>query len=55
MRDVQGVSQAQADSQCDAFGPALEPYLARLPLEASGPILADTQNLVLQSACRLRS
>ncbi len=53
MGTVQGVSQSQADDQCDAFGPALEPYRARLPLEGSGPVLADTQNLVLQSGMSL--
>lgn len=53
MQSVQGVTQAQADEQCDAFAPALAPYLARLPLESSGPVLADTQNLVLQSGMSL--
>lgn len=53
MQSLQGVTQAQADEQCDAFGPALEPYLARLPLEGSGAVLADTQNLVLQSGMPL--
>lgn len=53
LQSVQGVTQAQADEQCDAFAPALAPYLARLPLEGSGEVLADTQNLVLQSGMAL--
>lgn len=44
-----GVSQAQVDSQCDSFGPAVQPFLAKLGSQGSGAVLADVQKFVLQS------
>ena len=43
------VSTAQVDSQCDGFGPAIEPFLARLGTDSSQAVLADVQKFVLQS------
>lgn len=53
LQGIQGVTQAQADGQCDSFVPALAPYVARLPLEGSAAVLADTQTLVVQSGMPL--
>lgn len=44
-----GVSQAQVDSQCDAFGPAVQPFLAKLDSHSSEAVVADVQKFVLQS------
>jgi peptidoglycan hydrolase-like protein with peptidoglycan-binding domain len=44
-----GVTQAQIDSQCDAFGPAVQPYLAQLGSAPSAAVIADVQKFVLQS------
>lgn len=50
---VQGVSQAQVDSQCDAFGPVVQPYLAKLGSTGSDALVSDLQKFVLQSnMCR---
>ncbi|AXT36447.1 peptidoglycan-binding protein [Phaeobacter sp. LSS9] len=46
---VQGVSQAQVDSQCDAFGPVVQPYLAKLGSTGSDTLVSDLQKFVLQS------
>ncbi|WP_293575764.1 peptidoglycan-binding domain-containing protein [Phaeobacter sp.] len=46
---IQGVSQAQVDSQCDAFGPAVQPYLAQLGTSSAQGLMADLQKFVLQS------
>ncbi|MFS4582365.1 peptidoglycan-binding domain-containing protein [Phaeobacter sp. C3_T13_0] len=46
---VQGVSQAQVDSQCDAFGPAVQSYLARLGNTDSAELISEVQKFVLQS------
>ena len=43
------VSTAQVDGQCDGFGPAIEPFLARLGTDSSQTLLADVQKFVLQS------
>ncbi|WP_027259799.1 peptidoglycan-binding domain-containing protein [Leisingera aquimarina] len=50
---VQGVSQAQIDSQCDAFGPAVQPFLAKLGTAGSGEVMGDVQKFVLQSGMSL--
>ncbi|MCB4456394.1 peptidoglycan-binding domain-containing protein [Leisingera sp. McT4-56] len=50
---VAGASQAQIDSQCDAFGPALKPYLAKLGISGSGEVMGDVQKFVLQSGMSL--
>lgn len=44
-----GVTQAQVDSQCDAFGPAVQPYLAKLEGSSSEAVVAEVQKFVLQS------
>ncbi len=46
---LQGVTQAQVDSQCDGFGPAVQPFLASLSTKGSTAVLADVQKFVLQS------
>ncbi|APG48053.1 peptidoglycan-binding domain-containing protein [Phaeobacter porticola] len=46
---VQGVSQAQVDSQCDAFGPAVQPYLAKLGTTDSATLISEVQKFVLHS------
>ncbi|UWQ78396.1 peptidoglycan-binding protein [Leisingera sp. S132] len=50
---VAGASQSQIDSQCDAFGPALKPYLAKLGTAGSGEVMGDVQKFVLQSGMSL--
>ena len=50
---VQGVTQAQIDSQCDAFGPAVQPFLAKLGSSGSGEVMGDVQKFVLQSGMSL--
>ena len=50
---VQSVSQAQIDSQCDAFGPAVQPFLAKLGTAGSGEVMGDVQKFVLQSGMSL--
>ncbi|OED47100.1 peptidoglycan-binding protein [Rhodobacteraceae bacterium (ex Bugula neritina AB1)] len=50
---VASASQAQIDSQCDAFGPALKPYLAKLGTSGSGEVMGDVQKFVLQSGMSL--
>ncbi|MBY6139354.1 peptidoglycan-binding protein [Leisingera daeponensis] len=50
---VTGASQTQIDSQCDAFGPALKPYLAKLGTSGSGEVMGDVQKFVLQSGMSL--
>ena len=49
MAKVQGATQAQIDSQCDAFGPVLEPYVASLETEDAGAVRAMVQKFALQS------
>ncbi|MEQ3669874.1 peptidoglycan-binding domain-containing protein [Pseudophaeobacter sp.] len=44
-----GVTQAQVDSQCDAFGPAVQPFLAKLGTSSSEALVAEVQKFVLQS------
>ncbi|QDI75081.1 MULTISPECIES: peptidoglycan-binding domain-containing protein [Leisingera] len=50
---VKGVTQAQIDSQCDAFGPAVQPFLAKLGTAGSGEVMGDVQKFVLQSGMSL--
>lgn len=47
--NLPNVSTAQVDSQCDGFGPAVQPFLARLGADSSQALLADVQKFVLQS------
>lgn len=46
---INGVTQAQVDSQCDAFGPAVQPYLAKLGSDGAEAVISDVQKFVLQS------
>ena len=47
---VQGLTQAQVDQQCDAFGPALAPFTAMLAGSDSGQVRAEVQKFVLGSS-----
>ena len=44
---VQGLTQAQVDQQCDAFGPALAPFVAMLDGSNSAQVRAEVQKFVL--------
>ncbi|MGR3623265.1 peptidoglycan-binding domain-containing protein [Pseudophaeobacter sp.] len=46
---LNGVTQAQVDSQCDAFGPAVQPFLAKLDSHSSEALVAEVQKFILQS------
>ncbi|MDV4146075.1 MULTISPECIES: peptidoglycan-binding domain-containing protein [Shimia] len=46
---LQGVTPAQVDAQCDAFGPALEPFLAKLSTTPAAGVVSEAQNFVLKS------
>ena len=46
---VQGASQAQIDAQCDAFGPALQPYVDSLGTKDALAVKGDVQKFVLGS------
>lgn len=46
---LNGVTQAQIDNQCDAFGPAVKPFLAKLSSTPSQQMVAEVQKFVLQS------
>lgn len=47
---VQGLTQAQVDQQCDAFGPALAPFVAMLDDAGSAKVRAEVQTFVLGAA-----
>ncbi|WP_254919107.1 peptidoglycan-binding domain-containing protein [Oceanicola sp. 22II-s10i] len=47
VKSVQGLSTAQIEQQCDAFGPALAPYVAALDTKPAPQVLAETQKFVL--------
>jgi len=47
---VQGLTQAQVDQQCDAFGPALAPFTAMLDSADSATVRGEVQKFVLGSA-----
>ena len=47
---VQGLTQAQVDQQCDAFGPALAPFTAMLDSSDSATVRGEVQKFVLGSA-----
>ncbi len=49
LASLQGVSQAQVDSQCDQFGPAVQPYLAQLTSQNAVTVMANVQKFILQS------
>ncbi len=44
-----GVTPAQVDAQCDAFGPALEPFLAKLSTTPASGVVSEAQAFVLKS------
>ncbi|WP_319824297.1 peptidoglycan-binding domain-containing protein [Thalassovita sp.] len=46
---VQGATQAQIDAQCDAFGPALQPYVDSLSGSDAMNVKAEVQKFVLGS------
>lgn len=54
MQSVQGVTQAQVDQQCDAFGPVLAPYVAKVPTAAPAQLLAEVQSFVLNANMSLQ-
>ncbi|MCW8842732.1 MAG: peptidoglycan-binding protein [Rhodobacteraceae bacterium] len=46
---LSGVTPAQVDAQCDAFGPALEPFLAKLATTPASGVVSEAQAFVLKS------
>ncbi len=46
---VVGRDPAQVDAQCDAFGPALEPFLAKLATTPASGVVSEAQAFVLKS------
>ncbi|SMP00020.1 Putative peptidoglycan binding domain-containing protein [Thalassovita litoralis] len=46
---VQGASQAQIDAQCDAFGPAAQPYVDMLGAQDAMTVKGEVQKFVLNS------
>lgn len=46
---LSGVTPAQVDAQCDQFGPAVQPYLAKLPRSSSAALIAEVQKFILSS------
>ena len=48
INQVQGLSQAQVDQQCDNFGPAMQPYVAMLG-EDSAQVRGEVQKFVLKA------
>ncbi len=48
VRNVQGLTQAQVDQQCDSFGPAMAPYIARLD-QGSADVRGQVQKFVLDA------
>ncbi|CUH63882.1 His-Xaa-Ser repeat protein HxsA [Thalassovita gelatinovora] len=46
---VQGLNSAQVDAQCDAFGPALAPFIAKLEGATAAEVTGEVQKFVLQS------
>lgn len=44
-----GVTPAQVDAQCDAFGPALQPFLAKLGTAPASTVVSEAQAFVLKS------
>lgn len=46
---LSGVTPAQIDAQCDAFGPALEPFLGMLGTTPAANVVSQTQAFVLKS------
>jgi len=46
---VQGFTAAQIESQCAAFGPAMQEYVAALSLKSSDDVLRDVSSFVLKT------
>ncbi len=49
MAALNGVTQAQVDSQCDQFGPAVKPFLAQLQVQDANTVMSNVQKFILQS------
>ena len=49
VKAVQGLTQAQVEQQCDAFGPALKPYVEMLPTAEAAQIVGQVQKFVLSA------
>lgn len=47
LKQVAGMTPEQVDAQCDAFGPALAPYVAALETSAAGDVAAQVQRFAL--------
>lgn len=47
---LNGVTNEQVDAQCDAFGPALAPYLPKLSAMDATSVAKDVQRFVLESS-----
>lgn len=47
VKAVQGLSEAQVEAQCDAFGPALQPYVDMLQTTAAAQVVPQVQKFVL--------
>ncbi|SFL38493.1 peptidoglycan-binding domain-containing protein [Shimia haliotis] len=47
---LNGVTNTQVDSQCDAFGPALAPYLPKLSSMEAPAVAKEVQRFVLESS-----
>ena len=46
---LSGVTPAQVDAQCDAFGPALEPFVGMLGTSPAATVVSQAQAFVLKS------
>jgi peptidoglycan hydrolase-like protein with peptidoglycan-binding domain len=46
---MQGVTQAQVDGQCAAYGPALKEYVAALPIKPRSEVVREVGGFVLNS------
>ncbi|MDO5758717.1 MAG: peptidoglycan-binding domain-containing protein [Rhodobacterales bacterium] len=46
---LKGVTPAQLDEQCRAFGPAMRDYVAALSLEPKDQVISDVRNFLLES------
>lgn len=47
VKAVQGLTEAQVEAQCDAFGPALQPYVDMLETTAAAQVVPQVQKFVL--------
>ncbi|WP_375690482.1 peptidoglycan-binding protein [Pseudooceanicola sp. LIPI14-2-Ac024] len=49
VKSVQGLSEAQVEEQCDAFGPALQPYVDMLGTATADQVVPQVQKFVLNA------